>query len=357
MEGGTILDAYKDNLYSGGDSTKHLLECAANVSRCDDSDNGKKRLSEIYFDPYYYGNATSKTVTGFGEFTFLPGRLNTPAFKTELINQVSSDADKSFSSIGDIDSWFSECLKQAIIAQVEKIDSNAADTIPALTASDFKSHLLNKTYPDALNQKYTTETVKMFRPYMAWKHIDHMYPQEERSEYFLIERMYTLTKLVFILSILKPTSASSTVELLGILNKIMTFMVKESLEFTTVGDPQTTTSIDDSTMTNVALSRSVRDNSESLIENKEIVQKFQDNLRSLVDVDKSVQSARTGAWYMMLFLVVVLVLSVAGMAYAYARGRTGELYLVGGVLVLGVVAFEAFKGAERLMVLPASILG
>ena len=52
---------------------------------------------------------------------------------------------------------------------------------------------------------------------------------------------------------------------------------------------------------------------------------------------------------------LLLALSVAGMAYAYARGRTGELYLVGGLLILGVFAFEAFKGAEQLMVLPASV--
>ena len=350
----TTLNAYKDNLYSEGDSDKHLLECVANVSDSDCSANEKKRLSELYFDPSYYEeNANSSTVT-LDDFKILPDQ-NQTVFKTNLIGQVSSTS-KSFSSIGDIDSWFTECLKKATLATLAQVgDPNADDTFPDLTPSDFKGHLLAGNFPDALEDKYTSNTVSVFRPYMAWKHIDHMYPEEERTEYFLIERMHTLTKLVFILSILKPETENSA--LLDTLNKIMTFMVKQSLEYTSVGDPRTNASIDDSTMTNVELSRKVRADSESLLENKEIVQKFQDNLRSLVDVDKSVQSARTRAWYMMLFLVVVLVLSVAGMVYAYARGRTGEIYLLGGVLVLCVMAFEAFKGGERLMLLPASIVG
>jgi hypothetical protein len=57
---------------------------------------------------------------------------------------------------------------------------------------------------------------------------------------------------------------------------------------------------------------------------------------------------------MMIALLVVLVVAGASLMYSYARGMTGEVYLVAIIIVTGVFSFEAFRGAERIFSLPPS---
>lgn len=359
-----IHGAYQANLYSTDSTdateTKHLLECVGDIKECENESD--KRLSELYFVPAYYDAAGTQPLKRIGSFGILPDAINgniTPRANllTELQAACKTESESlQASSIEQISEWFTARLATACV-KLANVDLGGDDVdLSTLQSAEFRRQLLDNDYPDPLKNNYSNPDI--FRPYMAWKHIDHMYPQSERKDYFMIERMHTLTKIVFILSILKPdNTAQEDTVILDLLNKIMTFLVKQSLEFESVGNPHTNSSVDDVAKSNIELSRDVRDNSDVLLNNKEVVQKTQDNLRSLVDVDKHVQSARNRAWYTMVLLVVILALSVAGMAYAYARGRTGEVYLVGGVLILGVVAFESLRGAERLMALPASVFG
>ena len=334
-----VLDSYKEHLYSK-DTNTHLLECASGSTGCE-----PKRLSERYFDKTKYDKDNDFGVTD--------------DLRDELMNEVVAN-DQEFPGMSEIGDWFTTRIKNACQSQLTL--QTGVTQHPALPSTGLRelseSTNLSTDLSDDFKSSYATPTdFSVLLPYFVWKYIDEMYPVEERRDYFLIERMHLLTKLVFILHILNPSYFQTTDadSLVPILDKIMTFLVKQSLIYTSIGDPTTDISLDDASSQNVALSHKVRENSDNLIEKKGIVQKTQDNLRSLVNVDKHVQSTRKVAWYVMVVLVILLAISVAGMAYAYARGRTGEVYMVASFLVLGVVAFEAFKGAERLFALPTSV--
>lgn len=361
-----VLKAYKENLYAAGDGGNHLLEFITNMRPSGSSDPGVKRLSELYFDPGYYGiGNTTVSDGGSGISTFLPPEP--AAFMTALAtNLLAAASFTGTASDSDLTSPFSEpinlfdmfhtalletCRAQAVV----KMNGGAAVTHPNPPTSGFLE-LINapqQNFEDA----YTTPLA--FRPYFAWKYIDEVYPEAERREYYLIERMHVLTKFVFILFLLHPTvtkpAEGSEANMTIFLNWAMTLLVKLSLELTSIGDPDSV-SIDDSATKNVELSNRVRQDSEVLLKNKGVVQRAQDNLRSLVDVDRHVQASRNRAWYLMVVLIVVLAASVAGMAAAYSRGYTGEVYLVASILLLGVLSFEAFNGAEQLFSLPTSVL-
>lgn len=336
-----VHEAYKDNLYSSEGGGNHLLKCKAG----DEGPDCEDRLAEIYFDKTFYGQGTnSNTLIN----SFLP---STAGFANTLADQIINE-NIDFDSREDGFTKFETSLLKAC-----RLNSSVTTTHPTISG-DFRGLMLDTdSLSDDFKSKYENLDTTFFRPYFAWKHIDEMYPENERREYYLIERMHTLTKYVFILYILHMNvlGAAPDAAIKQYLEKVMTSLVKESLVLTNIGNPDVF-SLDDTTAENVKLSSKVRTRSELLLKNKRVVQSAQDNLRSLVDIDKHVQRTRTVAWYAMMLLLVLLALSVAGMSFSYARGRNGEVYLVAGVLVLGVLAFEAFKGAERLFSLPSSVV-
>lgn len=343
-----VHEAYKDNLYSSEGGGNHLLKCKAG----DEGPDCEDRLAEIYFDKTRYGQSgTSNTLADIS--SFLPSATG---FANTLVDQIKND-NTDFDSREDGFTKFETSLLNACRSLTNLNEGRVTTTHPTISGG-FRGLMLDT---DSLSEEFKSNYVdldtKSFLPYFAWKHIDEMYPENERREYYLIERMHTLTKYVFILYILHMNVLGATLDeaIKQYLEKVMTSLVKESLVLTNIGNPDVF-SLDDTTAENVKLSSKVRTRSELLLKNKRVVQSAQDNLRSLVDIDKHVQRTRTVAWYAMMLLLVLLALSVAGMSFSYARGRNGEVYLVAGVLVLGVLAFEAFKGAERLFSLPSSVV-
>lgn len=394
----SVLHAYKHHLYvpensEDGGGTQQLLKYHPSV----DGEEQQARLSELYFHLLYYGidTNTGDDPPTFGEsvlanFTFMPtstGEIS-KSFRKALLSKLPADvtavSGSWFTDHDTVDTWFSGVLKEACTeAAVVKTDSDTGVPVPQLAldrinTSFHRRYLLGEevgensddllaTTRTSMNETYTNPSA--LRPYFAWKYIDIMFPGVERNEYFLIERVHLLTKLVFIIAMIHPkastldsTGATQLIEdhdkadvVLDIIGRAIVFIVKKSLVYTNIGDATTDLSIDDDETRNSELSHMIHNNSKTLIKNKDIVQKTQDNLRSLVNVDGYVKKTRTRAWYTMVVLLVLLGLVVGSMAFAYSRARTGEMYLIGGIVVLGVLAFEAFKGAERLFSLPASV--
>lgn len=341
-----VHQAYRDNLYSGESADNHLLKCKEGS---DDPATCLDRFAEIYFDGAYYGVSPAPTIgSNITEITtFVPTSVSDFADKLadKIVGQVSFDSrEDGFTNF--------ETVLLETCRYLNTLSATSTDH-PQVPTQNFRELMVETgKLPDDFKSKYATIDTSTFRPYFAWKHIDEMYPENERREYYLIERMHILTKYVFILYILQPSERQDR---FVYLEQVMTSLVKESLALTDIGNPDVF-SLDDTTAENVKLSSKVRKRSELLLQNKGVVQSAHDNLRSLVDVDNHVQRTRAVAWYAMMLLLVLLALSVAGMSFSYARGRTGEVYLVAGVLVLGVLAFEAFKGAERLFSLPSSVV-
>lgn len=399
--GDSIIQAYRYHLYSvpenagagagAGAGNQPLLKFHPSVDG-----EQKERLSEFYFYlPFYRVGSETSTPPEFGgspiaNFTFMPTVEVSKSFRNSLITKFPEDindiSDSSFSSLDNIDNWFSGKLKEACLeAAVRKTDPDSPTgelkpeiAIDSIQASFYRRYLLGEEAQDESDDILTTtnesieatyENPSALRPYFAWRYIDIMFPGSERNEYFLVQRVHLLTKVVFIMAMLHPKADANDVSggsgrieehsrfsvVIDIIGRLIVFLIKESLVYTSIGDPTTDISIDDDAQRNSELSHKIHNNSKTLIRNKNIVQKTQDNLRSLVNVDSYVKSTRKVAWYTMLGLIVLLVLAVASMAFSYARGRTGEMYLVAGVIVLGVVAFEAFKGVEKLFALPVSV--
>lgn len=388
----TILQAYKTHLYvvsenegsEGGN--KPLLKHHPVVH----GEEEKLRLSELYFHLPYYGVDQSSTddPPNFGDsaiadFTFMPSSDVATTIRQNLLNNITASpvSESWFVDHDSLDAWFSQILKQACLdAAGLKQDPDSGSSMPHLSLETIKSsfyrrYLLNEQTNEDIADILSTTRASMaetytnpeaLRPYFAWRYIDVMYPGTERVEYFLVERVHLLTKIVFIMAMFHPKGAvpAGTIDgidgldfskVLDVLGRLIVFMVKQSLVYTSIGDPTTEISIDDDAKRNSELSHKIHNNSRTLIKNKDYVQRTQDNLRSLVNADKYVKSTRTRAWYTMVGLVVLLALAVGSMAVSYARGRTGEMNLIAGVIVLGVVAFEAVKGIDKLFTLPVSV--
>lgn len=180
--------------------------------------------------------------------------------------------------------------------------------------------------------------------WFAWIHSDSMFAN---STYALVEKLSFITRCMFMMGLLYSEPA--------FLENIILVILKTYLVHTEAGNTNTNNALDDVTKTNTYLSNDIHDVSRELLLKRDQVEKTQDNIRSLVVADKSVQQIRNRAWWVMIALVVLLVLSVIGLAAAYLMDKTSEIYLVSGLLVLGVLGFEAFKGAELLFSIDSNI--
>lgn len=209
---------------------------------------------------------------------------------------------------------------------------------------------------DLLENNY--DNPQAYRPYIAWKFIDVMFPAIDRNNFFMIDRVHILMKFVFVLGTFHMESTGYDQKYDVFHNRVFTLLIKQSLfykEFGGADDDNGQLTLEEMKEKNVLLSRKVRENSHVLNRNKETVQTTQDNLRTLVNVDSYIHSTRNMAWYFMVGLIVVLVLVSSAMAFSYSRGRNAEVYLVALIVILGVFSFEAFKGAEKVLSLPKSM--
>lgn len=346
------------------------------------------RLVPLYFHPVMYGLSTLNTATppptidGTTVAPFYGDTISKSVREKLLAEIIIQDATKSvdpskFANTEALVAWFDTILLKACRAAALK-KANASDVnftnTPALF---FRKYLLN---PDSTDEtvKTTVDNIKAayaapdaMRPYIAWKSIETELPKDERDGFFLVERVYTLAVAVFVMQSLNPAAtvldsstnksapiSSTPAKLqksLSVGEHVIMLLVRGTLAQTAIADPNVPGSIDKLTRSNVEISRDIHSNSERLIENKNVVQKTQDNLRSLVSIDTFVQRQRKTALICMIGLIVLAALVVAGLGFAFYLGRNGEMYLLALLVTLAVVIFEAFRGAERLFALPASV--
>ncbi len=300
-------------------------------------ESGNKRLTKLYFEDSMYID----TITGliFETSTIRSGFINN-AHRNDIIS-LSPSALTAIS--------FKNKTKEQIFGIFEaRLASNLE---PGSQATTFQNPSRETILNFLTNATYSRNTA-----FSAWKHIDVMFPVEEREKYGFIHRLYTLTKFVFMLKVLDPTKVNdANKQIAGALcEELILHLYKDILQFTTIGDGTSGLQIDDVYADNTKLTHDIRNNSETLIKNKERVKLTQNNLRSLANLEKHVQKTRNLTWYMMIALIVVLVVAGASLMYSYARGMTGEVYLVAIIIVTGVFSFEAFRGAERIFSLPPS---
>lgn len=306
----------------------------------DTDESGNKRLTKLYFEEKLYRD----TVIGV---QFETSVLNSAFIKTEHRNAIISSNVSGASPLTALS--FKDKTKEHIFAVFEaRLSSNLEAGSQATT---FQNPSGETILTFLKNSTYSKNTA-----FSAWKHIDIMFPVEEREKYGFIQRLYTLTKFVFMFQVLDPTKLSGDDKLIAeaLCEELILHLYKDILQFTTIGDGTSGLQIDDVYADNTKLTHDIRNNSETLIKNKDRVTLTQNNLRSLANLERHVQKTRNLTWYMMIALLVVLVVAGASLMYSYARGMTGEVYLVAIIIVIGVFSFEAFRGAERIFSLPPS---
>jgi hypothetical protein len=331
---GTLQAIYSNEMfYKDSNSTRKEI--------ADTDESGNKRLTKLYFhDNMYAENVIGVTYTEFTQ-PIISGFIKTND-RTDLISKSTQSiqpltlaqiANKTKSEIFNVFKSRLELLLPTSSTPVSQTPSR--DMILA-----------------SIGAAYASTT-----PLLAWNHIDIMFPFEEREKYGFIQRLYTLTKFVFMLKLLDPTKITDTTHKatsISICQELILHLYKDILQFTTIGDGTSGLQIDDVYADNTKLTHDIRNNSETLIKNKDRVTLTQNNLRSLANLERHVQKTRNLTWYMMIALLVVLVVAGASLMYSYARGMTGEVYLVAIIIVIGVFSFEAFRGAERIFSLPPS---
>ena len=328
---GTLQAIYSNQMFYK-DSNSNQKEIA-NID-----ETGKTRLTKLYFQDNMYTENLESTIETY-----------------QIRSGFITDADR----------------QKLISSQTQSIQSLTLAQIANKTKSEifnvFKSRLelLLPTSSTPVSQTPSKEMIlasidaeyASTTPLLAWNHIDIMFPFEEREKYGFIQRLYTLTKFVFMLKLLDPTKITDTTNKatsISICQELILHLYKDILQFTTIGDGTSGLQIDDVYADNTKLTHDIRNNSETLIKNKDRVTLTQNNLRSLANLERHVQKTRNLTWYMMIALLVVLVVAGASLMYSYARGMTGEVYLVALIIVIGVFSFEAFRGAERIFSLPPS---
>jgi hypothetical protein len=327
----TLKDVYNKQMFYN-DSNSNQQEIA------NPDESGNKRLTKWYFEDSMY----SDSITGVPNFD--TSIIRSGFIKNDHRNDIISLNPSALTT----DS-FKNKTKEHIFATFEaRLASNMGTGSQATT---FQNPSRETILTFLTNATYSKDTA-----FSAWKHIDIMFPVEERGKYGFIHRLYTLTKFVFMLKVLDPTKVNTANKpiALALCEELILHLYKDILQFTTIGDGTSGLQIDDVYADNTKLTHDIRNNSETLIKNKDRVTLTQNNLRSLANLERHVQKTRNLTWYMMIALLVVLVVAGASLMYSYARGMTGEVYLVAIIIVTGVFSFEAFRGAERIFSLPPS---
>lgn len=306
------------------------------------------RLTKLYFDEGMYDEAASIP-------TFVPAYI--PTIASKFVNNTFRNGIFSSSTQPLSSNLFQNKSKEEIYnifkTKLESYISGLSTTTTVTPASLPNTTITGTELLDAL--KVTTYAPK--NTLMAWNHIDVMFPETERSEFGFIQRLHTITKFVFMLKVLDPSKVTDTDKkaiALNLCQELLLHLYKDILQFTTLGDGTSGTQIDDVFADNTRLTHEIRNNSKTLIKNKDRVKLTQNNLRSLANLEKHVQKTRNMTWYTMIAILAVLVIGGVSMAYSYARGMTGEVYLLASIIVIGVFSFEAFRGAERIFSLPPS---
>lgn len=186
------------------------------------------------------------------------------------------------------------------------------------------------------------------RPYYAFIYID-MIESTESTDSDMFARAKKLAKAVFLLNHLdlSAPNAQETFE------AITLELVNEVHEFSTGSG--STESLEAANARNVETSTKVRNNSDLLLKNRDIVQMTQDRLRALSSSDEHAQRMRTYGWGYMIAAIVVAVTVFASFVFLYLNRRQAEIYLIGAMVSTVVVFFEAFRGAERLLAIPDSV--
>nr|WRJ69471.1 hypothetical protein TetV2_00022 [Oceanusvirus sp.] len=176
--------------------------------------------------------------------------------------------------------------------------------------------------PDSFNGHDNTADALFdaMRIYWAFRVIDEIF--EKVDEYFFLQRLVLITKILFVARLLRMTNSNEQYQ------QLMSWVYIDNLKYAVVDHSTETEALDDMFQANVRSSHDIKENSALLQETKARVGTAQDNLQSLSSSDTLVTRQRRNSVILFWVMVALLVLQIGSLSLAHFANSNLIAYVV-----------------------------